>query len=173
MRLLWRQISLSLVFVPVAAGASAANGGRPFPSTVQLPVTERAHSFELRLAQARPAKGLTAATLPYGDGKIFLHPTAIVTHRDVTGARAVRGQFAPAFSVEVTFSSQGSKKLTRATKGRVGWRLAILINGGVVSAPVLTSAISDTVVITGTFRQVDAQGLAADLVDLAKKTRAD
>ncbi len=48
------------------------------------------------------------------------------------------------------------------TKGR-GWRMAVLLNGKVVSAPALDSALRDTAMISGHFTQREINRLVADL----------
>lgn len=48
------------------------------------------------------------------------------------------------------------------TKGR-GWRMAVILNGKVVSAPTLDSALKDSAMISGHFTQREINRLAADL----------
>lgn len=44
-----------------------------------------------------------------------------------------------------------------------GWRMAVLLNGSVVSSPHLNSALKENAMITGNFSQKDVQKLAQDL----------
>ena len=141
------------------------------PSNVRAALPEAAQSFELRLAQKTAAKGLTPAVQPSINRRIYLHPTAIVTHRDVVEARAVRGRFDPSFNVEVKFTAEGSRRLANATRRHVGRPVAILINGRVVAAPVLKGVISDTAMISGTFTRQEAERLAAELIALVERPR--
>ncbi len=48
------------------------------------------------------------------------------------------------------------------TGGR-GWRMAVILNGSVISAPTLTSALKDSARISGHFSQREVNQLAADL----------
>jgi SecD/SecF fusion protein len=67
-----------------------------------------------------------------------------------------------------SWSSQYSQeKITttlnqKATNGQ-GWRMAILLDGEIISAPVLQAALKDRASITGRFSQETAQQLANDL----------
>lgn len=48
------------------------------------------------------------------------------------------------------------------TQGR-GWRMAVILNGSVISAPALESALKDSAMITGNFSQREVNKLVADL----------
>lgn len=48
------------------------------------------------------------------------------------------------------------------TKGR-GWRMAVILNDSVISAPALESALKDSAMITGSFSQREVNQLVADL----------
>lgn len=48
------------------------------------------------------------------------------------------------------------------TKGK-GWRMAVILNGTIISAPTLDSALRDSAMITGSFTQREVNQLEADL----------
>jgi len=52
--------------------------------------------------------------------------------------------------------------LENPTQGR-GWRMAVILNESVISAPALESALRDSAMITGNFTQREVNRLAADL----------
>ncbi len=52
--------------------------------------------------------------------------------------------------------------LGKVTNGR-GWRMAVVLNGSIVSAPAIESALSDHISITGSFTQREVNSLEADL----------
>ncbi len=47
--------------------------------------------------------------------------------------------------------------------GGKGWRMAVILNGSVISAPTLDSALSDSAMISGSFTQREVNQLEADL----------
>jgi len=63
-----------------------------------------------------------------------------------------------------TFSKEkvASTPLGIMTNGR-GWRMAVILNGSVISAPAIESGLRDHVSITGNFTQREANRLEADL----------
>lgn len=50
-----------------------------------------------------------------------------------------------------------------AFSGNKGWRMAVILNGSVISAPTLDSALRDSAMITGSFTQREVNQLEADL----------
>jgi len=66
--------------------------------------------------------------------------------------------------VLITFNAEGKEAFAGATRERVGERLAILIDGEVVVAPVIrTSIVDGKVVITGNYSEEETEALAAQL----------
>ena len=63
-----------------------------------------------------------------------------------------------------TFSTEGirSTSYESATQGR-GWRMAVLLNGEIVSAPSLSSALREHAMIHGSFTQREVEHLVSDL----------
>jgi preprotein translocase subunit SecD len=118
--------------------------------------------LEIRLAELEPAAGLTPARVPGAERPIFLHPAPVATSVDVTSA-AVEGGEGPSFSVGVVFSSEAAERMTRLTRDHVGRPLAILIDGRVVTAPIVRSAVGDRALLTGDFTRGEAEALAAGL----------
>ena len=62
--------------------------------------------------------------------------------------------------VRFTLTGEGSKKFYRLTRDNIGRRLAIILDGKLISAPTIQSAISDSGRITGNFTLDDAKDLA-------------
>ena len=115
------------------------------------------------LAETAPAAGLVEATLSGSDKKIYHRREAIVTNGDVLEARVVPGDDASAFNVAVTFSPDGSRRMSQATSEHLGRPVAILANGRVIAAPTLKARISDSAVITGHFTRAEAEAVASGL----------
>jgi len=84
---------------------------------------------------------------------------SVITGRDLKNARAGVGQNNEP-DVQFSLNAQGAEKFRRETGRNVGRRLAIVLDGGVASAPVIQSQISGEGVITGRFTAQEADELA-------------
>ncbi|SHK57473.1 protein translocase subunit SecD [Thermocrinis minervae] len=98
--------------------------------------------------------------LPSKEGVWFLvEKTPVITGKDIRTAYTSQDEFgAPAVSFELT--SEGAKAFAEATEKNIGKRLAIVLDGVVMSAPVIRSKISDKGQITGRFTPEEARDLA-------------
>ena len=85
-----------------------------------------------------------------------------VTGRDLRNANPSRGQFGNPI-VEFTLTPTGSEAFGELTGQNVGSGLAIVLDGRVVTAPVVKSRISDRGQIEGGFSQQQAQDLSTVL----------
>lgn len=158
----------ALMLVTVAAAGVA----RVIP--LELPVLMAAQSnaqLEIRLAEENPAPGLSMAVVTGSDRQIYLHPSALATHADIASAGVIAwngavtprggdGRGSPGFGVAVRFTDPAAARLATATGAHLGRPIAILVDGRVISAPVLRSAIGNAGVINGAFSEEDARVLA-------------
>jgi preprotein translocase subunit SecD len=85
-----------------------------------------------------------------------------VTGRDLSNASPGRGQFGQPI-VEFSFTPNGAQAFGELTGQNVGNGLAIVLDGRVVSAPVIKSRISDRGQIEGNFTQQEVQDLVTVL----------
>jgi preprotein translocase subunit SecD len=87
----------------------------------------------------------------------------VVDGGDVAEARAVRNA-AVGWEVIVELTPEGSDALEAATRKSVGHRIAILVDGRIVSAPTVQAPIgSGTVVVTGGPSEAEAKAMAERL----------
>lgn len=127
------------------------------------PANVRPVAFEVRLAEITPASGLTEATLSAAPAQtVYLHPDPLLTNADLESAAAVDldGQT----GIEFSTTAVGGARLRQATAANIGKHLAILIDGEVRIAPRITVAIGGKGVITGDFSPVDAERIAAGMM---------
>ncbi|HEY2907262.1 MAG TPA: hypothetical protein VGJ29_15275 [Vicinamibacterales bacterium] len=155
----WSRRSIVRVAVVAVAVATIAVGMRSWPRGVADLVA--AVRFEVRLAEERPAAGLTEVTA--GDRTIYLHQESIVTNTDIADAQVVKGEGSDTFSVHLVFTADGAAKMKRASQDHIGRPVAILIDGAVVMAPVVRSPMSTSAVITGQFTQAEAQRIVGGI----------
>ena len=118
--------------------------------------------LEIRLAEEQPATGLVEATVSHSDRHVYLQPSAVITNEDVNTARVVPAG-GTAFNVAISFTPQGTEKMTNATQAHVGRPLAILVNGTVVAAPTLRGTIGQDAIVTGDWTRQQADEIAAGL----------
>lgn len=85
-----------------------------------------------------------------------------VTGRDLRNARPAMGQMNQPI-VEFSFTPDGAKSFSELTGANVGNGLAIVLDGRVVSAPVIHSRISDSGIIEGSFTQAQVEDLSTIL----------
>lgn len=106
-------------------------------------------AVELRWAEREPAEGLIEATIP---GKtpltIYLHPEPIVEKQHIQNIQ-IWEVFGSDHSVVIEFTEAGRARMAEATSRDLPRRLALLIDGQVVSAPRVFAAIPDKAHIMG------------------------
>jgi preprotein translocase subunit SecD len=97
-------------------------------------------------------------------GKLFygVEKRRTVTGRDLSNAQPGRGQFGQPM-VEFTLTPNGAQAFGELTGQNVGNGLAIVLDGRVVSAPVIKSRITDRGSIEGNFTQQEVQDLVTVL----------
>jgi preprotein translocase subunit SecD len=97
-------------------------------------------------------------------GKLYyaVEKRRTVTGRDLSNARPGLGEVQQPV-VEFTLKPQGAEAFAELTGNNVGSGLAIVLDGRVVSAPVINSRISDRGQIEGSFTQQEVQDLVTTL----------
>ena len=123
--------------------------------------------IEFRLAESSPSEGLQEVSIEGASEKLYVHKEVIVSNKDVVAARPIPSLVPNSFDLEIEFSDEGAKKITKATTENIGKRIAILIDGKVIVAPVVRSTISNKAVIAGSapsFTRNEAEDLARKIV---------
>ena len=115
--------------------------------------------FEVRLAETQPVPGLIVAQIARTGRVIYLHPEPVVTNDDIAQSW-VMPDGPDRFSISVEFLQTGAQRMQQATVAHLGKPVAILLDGNVVIAPVLRSAITNSALITGDYSQADAERIA-------------
>jgi hypothetical protein len=153
-----RTTILSLTAVAVLAAGVLFQWSRATPDVIA------AVRFEIRLAETVASPGLREAAIAGTNDKIYLQEPVVVTNSDISRAEALANADGRTFGVAVTFTPEGSVKMRRATEAHVGRPLAILIDGEVVAAPTVRSAISSSGVISGSYSRVEADRIVAGII---------
>jgi len=118
---------------------------------------------EVRLADTAPREGFEAMDFVETGGTIYVSPEIALSDPDIKGALATvddRGR--PAVAAELNLL--GTQKFAIFTSNHIRERAAIIVDGKVVSAPVIRSPImKGRLVINGDFTQDEAEALARSL----------
>jgi preprotein translocase subunit SecD len=124
------------------------------------PATDDAVTVKFYVAESNPAAGLKQAQVE-GDNRkvVYLHTEPVLTRDDIAAARVIMdNNNRPA--IDVGFTKAGQEKMGKATGENIGKRLAIVVNGKVISAPTIRSKITDRAQVTGVFSKGEAEKLA-------------
>jgi hypothetical protein len=112
--------------------------------------------FEVRLAEDKPGPGLREVRVAGSDRSVYLHDEVVVSNGDIAAARLVQGS-PTQYSVGIEFNTSGTEKIRAATEGHIGKRVAILLDGQVVMAPVVKASLGASAEITGKFTKSQAE----------------
>ena len=119
-------------------------------------------SVEFRPTFDEPAEGLTPMVAVSSDVTIYVSDEVVLTNEDIRSATARRSdEMGP--SVFVRLTEEASERFGDATEAMINKKLAILLDGEVVSAPVVRSRITTSVQITGDFSEEEAERIADGL----------
>ena len=124
-----------------------------YPST-QLRAQDSTPTLEFRLADDNDSAGWQKLKLRGSDKPIF-----VAKEVSINGGHIARVSFykdpVGNPSVGLTLTDDGAKAMKKTTSQNLKKRLAIVLNGKVVSAPIIQSTISKEVQISGRFDRDD------------------
>jgi preprotein translocase subunit SecD len=153
-RYLWEVMMTSLtraVLLLFACFAGIAQG------SADKPAEKLRVKVEFRRAETKPADGLTEAPVSGTQDKVYIYKIADATNDDIADARSAEDEAKPA--VEIIFTKEGAKKMAKLSEQHKDKPLAILVDGKVLSAPVVRSSFSERALITGNFTKEEADKL--------------
>ena len=153
----------SLLKTVVIAGALVAMGAGGLMwsrASVDLVAAVR---FEVHLAEETFAPGLREVAVD-ANRKIYLHQETVITNSDIADAKVVPGSKDDEFWVAVTFRAEGAERMRRATQDHLGKPVAILIDGAVVMAPTVRSAVGAEATISGAYTKAEAERIATGMI---------
>ena len=143
------RLALTMMVLTLAMAGVTAATVRALPLDLSaLAQAGSASRMEIRLAETTPGAGLQQARVAGSDQPIYLHPTPLATWADVSVARIIDVGNSM-FGVAVTFNSDTAARMASATAAHLGRPMAVILDGRLVSAPIVRAPISDSGVITG------------------------
>jgi preprotein translocase subunit SecD len=158
-----RRDMLPLLGAVCLAGAALAAGAVSLLSRSAVDVIA-AVRFEVRMAEEAPGNGLRPVVVTDSRRTVYLHQDAVVSNGDIAKVSAQRNSTEDSYSLIVTFTADGARKMETATRDRSGKPLAILIDGEVVSCPTVRGVISSSAVVDARFTKAEADRIVAGIL---------
>ncbi len=118
-------------------------------------------SVEFRMAELQPFEGSSMMILSEEEEQdtFYLYPDTLLTEHDIAAAEALEGE--GQHSISIRFSEEGADALATLTEEHIGSHLGIVIDGILVSAPLIRDRIEGgRAVITGRYTQAQAADIA-------------
>jgi len=133
------------------------------PASVSVAIANEAPAkakLEFRIAKSEKTDGYEEAKV--GDQTIWLARRAAITDADVESAKVVpiEKDGVTRHQIEVALTVAGGEKMKQITGNNEGSMLAIVVDGKVLSAPIIKARIGDRAVITANFTKAEAENLA-------------
>jgi len=150
---------LALLLVVTVLGSVACT-----ESTEQEPDAGQRSDVDIqfRLAETEQAPDLTAMRAEGTDETYYVHGDVILSAADVASASVQSFQGRP--NIEIVLTEPARVRWAEFTGTQIGRRVAIIVDGRLVSAPVIRAAITQgKAVITGDFTPEEARRIAAGL----------
>lgn len=115
---------------------------------------EEKPSLEFRIADTVQHAGWKKTTVRGSDDEIFVSDQVVLSGSQIEQVSFAKGpQGAPLIGMQLT--QAGGQALEKATAENLNRKVAILLNGTVISAPTIRDRISRNVQITGDFDRAD------------------
>ncbi len=147
---------------PSAPNTASAKSDQPATEAPNAPV------FAMRLVQKGPsaaAERMTYATTNQTTGRIrsetlYVQKTVLLDQTAVESATVVTNRLG-GLEIDLAFTDSGRKRFANVTRQNVGRRLAIIVDGQILSAPIIQSKITNgKASIVGAFTDQEAHTLA-------------
>lgn len=120
-------------------------------------------SFRLVDASGDPAAHQGETRVAFKDGELWLEPDVAISGEMVASARARPGADGRPV-VDITLNETGKARLDSVTRAHIGRRMAILVDGKVVAAPVIRDEMAQGLAeIAGDFSTADACLMAEEI----------
>ena len=88
---------------------------------------------------------------------------ATTTGLSVASSKVVAASTPGQFSIDVQLTADGARKMRAATAAHIGRPVAILLDGDVVMAPTVRSAIGGAAMITGDYTRAQAERIVSGM----------
>jgi preprotein translocase subunit SecD len=119
-------------------------------------------TLAFRLAEDRPAPGLTKMAFEPTGESFYLHDEVLLNESDVDSASAVHSE--GRWNVDLVLTPEGTRKFAELTANNVGSRCGMILNGRLVSVPrIMAPIMMGRAVIVSDFTEQEARRFARAL----------
>ena len=109
-------------------------------------------------AETKPADGLKPTAIEGSKEKIYLLNKADLTNEDIAAAKvSFDNEQKPV--IDITFTKAGAMKMAKVSEDHLGKPLAVVVDGKVISAPILRVKIIEKATLSGSFTKDEAEKL--------------
>ena len=116
-------------------------------------------TLEFRPGSLSPEPDLTEMRAVGSDSPVYISDKVLLSNADVESARVASGLSGP--QIEIIFTKAGAETLAIVTEKNIGKPLGILIDGQLISAPIVMDRITGgKAVISGAFSEEEALRIA-------------
>ena len=153
MRRTWTRITLAALLTLFAGLLAAQEKSEPSSS----------HILEMRLVSETPVEGWMEQEYPQGEGTmLYLSPEAALSNVDIE--KAWPEEMPEGAGIGILFNEEGAKKLARLTGEHIGERLAILLDGNIMTAPTIRAQLTaGRALVQGHYTLEDAKAISEAL----------
>jgi preprotein translocase subunit SecD len=118
--------------------------------------------LQFRLVEEKEGPDTVAMKVMGKDETLNVNKQVLLNALDVESAKATRERHSGSPGLSLNFTRDGAKKFAEVTAKNVNRKLAIIVDGQLLSAPVIRSRVEGgKAVITGSFTMKEAQELAS------------
>jgi preprotein translocase subunit SecD len=120
--------------------------------------------LEFRPGSQSPGPGLTKMTVVGSEQTVYISKDVVLGNADVSSSRVVSGVNGR-LRIKITFTTTGAERFAAATENNVRKPLGILVDGKLISAPIVMEKITGrSAEISGSFTQEEAKRIADGIV---------
>ena len=118
--------------------------------------------LQFRLVEEKEGPDTVAMKVMGKDETLHVNKQALLNALDVRSAKATRDRYSYSPAISLSLTREGTKKFGEVTAQNVNRRLAVIVDGQLMSAPVIRSRVGGSkAVIGGSFTMKEAQELAS------------
>lgn len=155
-----KAISLLIILLLAACSGQDKNGDQAKAPDNNDPGTRV--SLEFRIAEDQPGEGLIESVFAESGETFYLHAQPIFNEAAVDSAYLLRGGASPLIGIII--NKEAAARFEKITGENIGKRAAILVDGKIVSIPMIRAAIpGGRAMLNGDFSQEETERILKSL----------